>query len=174
MPWWVEAYFVLTMTLTVVNVMALLYEKASLARIALWLGGATSLLLSAWAYWQPGVEHVLSFDLRRMFGVAVVCMVVDCVWSLREERRAHATLDRREFIRYAVISAALVWLWMSPALWWGYQAAFGAREEGIGTCPIIERHEDAPQQDAVETGNAEPQRAEGSGRDGPPDRPAVE
>lgn len=175
MEWWVVVYFVALVVVTVMGVNEVMRDhRAGFARIALLVCASTSLIASAWAYWEPDAAVIREIDLQRLFVVAVVLTVADMAWAIRDLRDSEEDVDHNDFAVIAGGATVVSLLLIAPALWWGYQAAFGAREEGVGTCPIIERHEDAPQQDAVETGNAEPQRAEGSGRDGPSDRPAVE
>ena len=175
MEWWAVVYFVVLVVVAALGVNELMRDhRAGFARIALLVGSSAALIASAWAYWEPDTAVLREIDLQRLFVVAVVLTVADTGWTMLDLRDSGENIDRRDFTVIAGGATAVSLLLIAPALWWGYLAAFGAREEGIGTCPIIERHDDAPQQDAVETRHAEPQRTEGSGRDGPLDRPAVE
>lgn len=142
MAWWALLYFIGYMLLTLIGGVMQILERNTVGRIAVTLGGAAGLFVPAWAYWEPDAAIVQPFNLQHLYVVAVVLGVVDVAWAIRDEREALDGLSDREFARMAVRVVAMILLVGSPALWWGYQAAFGDRDEHPSVCPISEFEQD--------------------------------
>lgn len=138
MAWWALLYFIGYVLLTLIGGVMLILEKATMARIAVTLGSAAGLFVPAWAYWEPDAAIVQPFDLEHLYVVGVVLGVVDVAWTVRDEREELDMLSDREFAKVIAQAVAVILLVGSPALWWGYRAAFGDRDEHLIVCPIHE------------------------------------
>lgn len=134
-------------------------HRATFARVALLVCATASLLASAWAYWEPDAAVLREIDLQRLFVVTVALVAGETLWSILDLRESEDDLERKHFVAMSAGVTVASLLILSPALWWGYQGAFGEREEAPGACPIVDSREGARPQDAAIPG-AEPLRDE--------------